>query len=86
MNTSADLRTADVDLDPHDRSMFASLKHPDYFWLWIGMVGSAFAMNMQLVAQGWLVYEMTSSPMDLTWVTLAFMIPQVLFSLEQILL
>ena len=81
MNTSADLRTADVDLEPHDRSMFASLKHPDYFWLWIGMVGSAFAMNMQLVAQGWLVYEMTSSPMDLTWVTLAFMIPQVLFSL-----
>ena len=65
----------------HDRSMFASLKNPDYLWLWIGMVGSAFAMNMQLVAQGWLVYEMTSSPMDLTWVTLAFMIPQVLFSL-----
>ncbi len=69
------------DVPPHDRSMLASLKIADYFWLWVGMVGSAFAMNMQLVAQGWLVYEMTASAMDLTWVTLAFMLPQVLFSL-----
>ena len=44
------------------------------------MLGSAFAMNMQMVAQGWLVYEMTSSAMDLTYVTLAFMLPQVIFS------
>jgi MFS family permease len=44
------------------------------------MLGSAFAMNMQLVAQGWLVYEMTSSSLNLTYVTLAFMLPQVLFS------
>ena len=45
------------------------------------MMGSAFAMNMQLVAQGWLVYEMTESPIQLTWVTLSFMLPQVIFSL-----
>ena len=64
-----------------DRSMFASLKIRDYFLLWIGMVGSAFAMNMQLVAQGWLVYEMTVSALDLAWVTLAFTIPQIAFSL-----
>jgi len=44
-------------------------------------MGSAFAMNMQLVAQGWLVYEMTESPIQLTWVTLSFMLPQVIFSL-----
>jgi len=61
--------------------MFASLKIRDYFFLWLGMLSSAFAMNMQLVAQGWLVYEMTSSAIDLTWVTLAFMFPQVVFSL-----
>ena len=61
--------------------MFASLKVPDYLFLWIGMLASAFAMNMQLVAQGWLVYEMSSSAMQLTWVTLAFMLPQVVFSL-----
>jgi MFS family permease len=60
--------------------MFASLKERDYMFLWIGMLGSAFAMNMQLVAQGWLVYEMTSSAVSLTYVTLAFMLPQVIFS------
>lgn len=61
--------------------MFASLKVPDYRYLWIGLLASAFALNMQLVAQGWLVYEMTGSAMSLTWVTLAFMLPQVVFSL-----
>lgn len=64
-----------------DTSMFASLKEPDYLFLWIGMAGAAFAMNMQLVAQGWLVYEMTVSAMNLAWVTIAFMFPQVVFSL-----
>lgn len=62
-------------------SMFASLQNRDYFYLWIGMTGAAFAMNMQLVAQGWLVYEMTVSSMNLAWVTIAFMLPQVIFSL-----
>ena len=66
---------------PINTSMFASLKNSDYFFLWIGMAGAAFAMNMQLVAQGWLVYEMTVSSMNLAWVTIAFMFPQVLFSL-----
>lgn len=64
-----------------DRSMFAALKKRDYAYLWVGMLGSAFAMNMQLVAQGWLVYEMTSSAVNLALVTIAFMLPQVLFSL-----
>lgn len=45
------------------------------------MVCAAFALNMQLVAQGWLVYEMTVSAMNLGWVTIAFMFPQVVFSL-----
>ena len=54
---------------------------PDYAYLWVGMVCAAFALNMQLVAQGWLVYEMTVSAMNLGWVTIAFMFPQVGFSL-----
>lgn len=64
-----------------DTSMFASLKVRDYLLLWSGMVGSAFAMNMQLVAQGWLVYEMTLSALNLAWVTLSFTLPQIAFSL-----
>ena len=77
------LDDADV-APPHegvDTSMFASLKVPDYLYLWIGMAGAAFAMNMQLVAQGWLVYEMTVSSLNLAWVTISFMFPQVVFSL-----
>ena len=62
-------------------TMFASLRNRDYLFLWIGMAGAAFAMNMQLVAQGWLVYEMTVSSLNLAWVTIAFMFPQVFFSL-----
>ena len=38
-------------------------------------------MNMQIIARGWLVYTLTSSAMDLAWVTLSFMVPQVAFSL-----
>ncbi len=38
-------------------------------------------MNMQIVARGWLVYALTSSALDLAWVTLSFMIPMVAFAL-----
>lgn len=38
-------------------------------------------MNMQIIARGWLVYTMTSSAMDLAWVTLSFMFPTVVLSL-----
>lgn len=66
--------------ESHDSSTFASLKIADFLWLWIGMVAGAFAMNMQLIAQGWLVYEMTGSALNLSYVTLAFMLPQVILS------
>jgi MFS family permease len=38
-------------------------------------------MNMQIIARGWLVYTLTSSAIDLAWVTMSFMVPTVLFSL-----
>ena len=53
----------------------------NFLWLWIGSLGSSFAMNMQIIARGWLVYTLTSSAMDLAWVTMSFMVPTVLFSL-----
>ena len=53
----------------------------NFFWLWIGSLGSSFAMNMQIIARGWLVYTLTSSAIDLAWVTMSFMVPTVLFSL-----
>jgi MFS family permease len=60
---------------------FASLAYRDYAWLFVGQTASSLAMNMQMVARGWLVYEMTSSPIKLAWVTLAFMLPQAVLSL-----
>jgi MFS transporter, DHA1 family, staphyloferrin A biosynthesis exporter len=64
-----------------DRSMFSSLKVRDFRFLWGGTLASSFAMNIQVVARGWLVYEMTESALRLSWVMLAFALPQVLFAL-----
>jgi MFS family permease len=63
------------------RDIFRALDVADFRWLWIGSLGSSFAMNMQIVARGWLVYTLTGSAMDLAWVTLSFMVPTVVFSL-----
>ncbi len=63
------------------RDIYRALSVPDFRWLWIGSLGSSFAMNMQIIARGWLVYTLTSSAMDLAWVTLSFMLPTVAFSL-----
>jgi len=62
-------------------NIYQALEVPDFRWLWIGSLMSSFAMNMQIVARGWLVYTLTSSALDLGWVTIAFMLPTVLFSL-----
>ena len=64
-----------------DRNISQALAVADFRWLWIGTLGSSFAMNMQIIARGWLVYTLTSSALDLAWVTLSFMIPTVALSL-----
>jgi MFS transporter, DHA1 family, staphyloferrin A biosynthesis exporter len=61
--------------------MFSSLAFRDFRFLWIANLGATFAMQMQMVARGWLIYDMTSSPMALTWVMLSFMLPSIVFSL-----
>ena len=63
------------------RDVFSALHVRDFRWLWIGSVAASFSMNMQMVARGWLVYTLTSSALDLAWVTLSFMLPMVVFSL-----
>ncbi len=63
------------------RDIRQALAVRNFFWLWIGSLGSSFAMNMQIIARGWLVFELTDSPMNLAWVTMSFMVPTVLFSL-----
>ncbi len=61
--------------------IFSALYVRDFRWLWIGSFAASFAMNMQIVARGWLVYTLTSSALDLAWVTLSFMLPMAAFSL-----
>lgn len=63
------------------RAMFSSLRHRDYRLLWVSNLGASFAQNMQMVARGWLIYALTSSPLALFWVLLSFMAPSFLFSL-----
>jgi MFS family permease len=61
--------------------ILSSLAARDFRYLWLGSLASSFAMNMQIVARGWLVYDLTESTLDLAWVTLSFMLPQVTFAL-----
>jgi MFS family permease len=63
------------------QSMFSSLDNRDFRYLWSGSIAAAFAMQMQMVARGWLIYDMTQSPMQLAWVMMSFSLPMILFSL-----
>ena len=49
--------------------------------MWFSMFASHNAMQMQMVANGWLVYTMTESPLALGLVSAGWGIPIVLFSL-----
>ena len=53
----------------------------DFRFLWISSLTASFAMQMQIVARGWLTYEMTDSAIALSMVMLSFMAPSVVFSL-----
>ena len=63
------------------RGMFASLFFRDFRLIWLSGIAGLFAMQMQIMARGWLIYDITGSAMDLTWVMLSFMAPSLFFSL-----
>ena len=44
---------------------FAALRHRDFLLLWSGQAATAMAMWMDQVARGWLMYELTNSPVQL---------------------
>ncbi|MEE9203319.1 MAG: MFS transporter [Dehalococcoidia bacterium] len=60
---------------------FGSLKNRDFRWFWLGMVMDFAALQMQILARGWLVYQMTSSPLALGLVTVGWGLPVFLFAL-----
>ena len=53
----------------------------DFRHVWLGNLAASFAMNMQMLARGWLVYTLTASALDLAWVMMSFTVPQMLLSL-----
>ncbi len=60
---------------------FTSLRNRNFRVYWLGMLASFMAMQMQQLARGWLVYEMTGSALALGIVSAAFGAPLLFFSL-----
>ena len=69
------------DIPVHENNLFESLKVRDFRLLWISSACNAFGGQMRAIAQGWLIYDITQSPLALTWVTLSFIVPFAIFSL-----
>ncbi|MDP6771651.1 MAG: MFS transporter, partial [Anaerolineales bacterium] len=69
----------DVNVDtPGARSWkntFTSLKNRGYFFLWLGMIAMMASVQMQMVARGYLVYDLTSSASLLGIVTAGSALP-----------
>ena len=49
--------------------------------LWLGLLCTSMAMNMQILARGLFVFALTGSELDLAWVMISFALPQLLFAL-----
>ena len=47
------------------RGTFASLRNRDFLYLWLGLLTMFASLHMQMIARGYLAYEMTSSPLIL---------------------
>jgi MFS family permease len=60
---------------------FAALRHPNYRLYWFGALASNIGTWIQMVAQGWLVYELTGSAFYLGVVGFATAIPTLFLSL-----
>ena len=63
------------------RRTFGVLALPTYRLLWLGLLGTSFAMNMQILARGLYVFSLTGSEIALAWVMISFSLPQLVFSL-----
>lgn len=62
------------------RTTLSSLQITNYRWYWFSATFAAAAMNMQLFARGWYMYELTDSPLALGWVSFGAGLPLLLLS------
>jgi MFS family permease len=56
-------------------------RHRPFAFYWVSRVSSTVALQMQAVAVGWLMYEITNNPLDLGLVGLVQFVPAALFVL-----
>jgi len=61
--------------------VFTALKHQGFRRFWLGMVASVMGFQIMMVAQGWLVYELTDSKLFLGYLGLASGVPAIVLSL-----
>jgi MFS family permease len=66
---------------PRRALMFRALRHRNYRLFWLGSFLSNIGTWMQVIAQGWLVRELTPSPFLIGFVTFAGSFPQFAFAL-----
>ncbi len=64
---------------PATEVRFAALRHRNFTLLWSGLIVSNVGTWMQNVAQGWLVLQLTNSPLWLGLLGLSFAVPMIAF-------
>lgn len=67
-------------VSPDDDGTFASLRVPQFRWLFASNLAFFFAMNAQLLVRSYLAYELTRSPLALGFVNLAVAVPMLVIS------
>jgi len=60
---------------------FSALRKRNFRYYWIGMCVSTTGTWMQNIAQPWLAYKLTNSPLLLSLITALQFLPMLLFSL-----
>ena len=61
--------------------VFTALRRPGFRRFWIGMVASVMGFQIMIVAQGWLVFDLTGSELYLGFVGLAAGLPAIVLNL-----
>src|SRR5262245_47146398 len=59
---------------------FFTLRHQRFRYFWFGMLGSVFGISMDFVAAGWLVLQLTNSPLSLGATGLFQAVPNIVFT------
>ncbi|MGE5145135.1 MAG: MFS transporter [Candidatus Eiseniibacteriota bacterium] len=67
--------------DPTRRSSYAAFSHRDFTLYWLARFLASIALQMQAVAVGWQVYDVSRDPLDLGLIGLVSFLPAILLVL-----